>query len=85
MHETVIVQVVVNVGDEDGECDAPPEFLDIPLDLGPMLAQRIDDFGVGMFGGTGSIGTELRVPRHLAGSVLTIPSRIPTASVALWR
>lgn len=42
------VEVVVNVGDENGKCNAAPEFFYIGLCIGAMLAERINDIGVGV-------------------------------------
>ncbi len=51
MQEAVIAQMIVDVGDEDGEGDAPPKFLGIRLRRRTMHAQRIDDLGIGMLAG----------------------------------
>ena len=60
MQEAVIAQMIVDIGDEDGEGDAPPEFLDIRLRRRTMHAQRIDDLGIGMLAGFRDFDAEHR-------------------------
>src|SRR5271154_3132053 len=51
MKKAMIMQMVINVVDEDGEGHSAPELLDISLGVCSMLTDCIDDFGVGVFGG----------------------------------
>jgi len=44
--ETVVVKVIVNVGDQNGERQATPEFVEIDLGIRPMGAEGIGDLGV---------------------------------------
>ncbi len=64
MEESMIVQVIVDVGDEDRISHAPPEFLNVGLGRGSVHAQGVHDFGVGVFLGAG-IDTEQRRGRHI--------------------
>jgi len=39
MENSVVVQVIIYVGDQDGKSNAPPKLFDIGLDCGSMQAQ----------------------------------------------
>src|SRR6266403_3747774 len=58
MKKAMIVQVIINVVDKDGEGDSAPKLLDIGLDVCSMLTYCVDDFGVGMFCGATDVHTE---------------------------
>ena len=49
MQEAMVEQVIIDIGNEDREGDTPPEFLNIGDRHGPVLAQRIDELGIGVF------------------------------------
>src|ERR1700682_4755446 len=58
MKKAMIVQVIVNVINKDGEGDSAPQLLDIGLGVCSMLTYCVDDFGVGMFCGCSDVHTE---------------------------
>src|SRR5208283_1015219 len=58
MKKAMIVQVIVNVVNKDGEGDSAPKLFDIGLGVGSMLTYCIDNFGVGMFRGCSDVHTE---------------------------
>src|ERR1039457_4187769 len=58
MKKAMIVQVIVNVVNKDGEGDSAPKLLDIGLRVCSMLTYCIDNFGVGMFCGPTDVHTE---------------------------
>src|SRR5665213_1024109 len=54
----MIMQMIINVADEDREGNSAPELLDIRLGVRSMLADCVDDFGVGIFGRLANVHTE---------------------------
>src|SRR6266478_3505133 len=58
MKKTMIVQVIINIVNEDGEGDSAPKLFDIGLCVGSMLTYCIDNFGVGMFCGCSDVHTK---------------------------
>src|ERR1700722_17983601 len=58
MKKPMIVQVIINIVNEDGEGDSAPKLFDIGLCVGSMLTYCVDNFGVGMFCGCSDVHTK---------------------------
>ena len=56
--ETMVMQVVVDIVDEDRERDAAEELLDVGLSSGTVHAQGVDDLGVRVLLGVGALDAE---------------------------
>jgi hypothetical protein len=65
VQKAVVEQVVVDVGDEDGEGHAPPQLLDVRLSGGAMDAQGVDDLRVVVLTGIGGLRAENRSGRRV--------------------
>src|ERR1700676_3755398 len=58
MKKAMIVQMIINIVNEDGEGDSAPKLFDIDLCVCSMLTYCIDNFGVGMFCGRSNVHTK---------------------------
>src|SRR5271156_5994030 len=58
MKKPMIVQVIINIVNQDGEGDSAPKLFDIGLCVRSMLTYCIDNFGVGMFSGCCDVHTK---------------------------
>src|ERR1700691_12388 len=76
MKKPMIVQVIINIVNEDGEGDSAPKLFDIGLWGCSMLTYRIDNFGVGMFCGCFHVHTR----QSCGGDVHESPLRSPIES-----
>ena len=80
VEESMIVQVIVHVGDEDRKGHAPPKFLNVGLRRGPIHPQGVDDFGIAVFLGANGLNAKERRGRHvhdLATDLLAEPREAP--------
>src|SRR5882757_9103511 len=58
MKKPMIVQVIINIVNKDGEGDSAPKLFDIGLRVCSVLTYCIDNFGVGMFCGCSDVHTK---------------------------
>src|ERR1700722_6320745 len=58
MKKPMIVQVIINIVNENGESDSAPKLFDIGLCVRSVLTYCIDNFGVGMFCGCSDVHTK---------------------------
>ena len=58
MKKSVVAQVIIDVVDRYEEGNPSPELLDIRLCIRPVLAYRVDDFGVSMFNSFSGLHTQ---------------------------
>ena len=71
--ETMIVEMVVHIGDKDGECDSAPKLFDVRLGIGAVLADGIDNFSVGVLGSATSLFPEQSRSRNIHQPALFDP------------
>ena len=88
VQEAMVQQVIIDIGDQDRESDPPPQLLNVGWRGRAVLAQGVDQFGIGMLAWIARFGAQHRGGRHIhqsatAGGTIKTPDKRDRRAVAL--